>query len=84
MESAAARMAPAPANTSARAPARGADHSEAAERPLAPHLHLVLTDGGFRRDGSFVTQFAHDTAVLAEAWRRTVLTLFVREAWLEE
>ena len=41
------------------------------------HLRLVVTDGAFRRDGSFVTQGAHDAAVLAEAWRRTVLALFV-------
>ena len=43
-----------------------------------PRLHLVLTDGAFRRDGSFVTQFAHDPAVLAGAWRRAVLSMFVR------
>ena len=49
-----------------------------------PHLHLVVTDGGFRRDGSFVTQSAHDAAVLAEVWRRAVLALFVREGWLEQ
>ena len=49
-----------------------------------PHLHLVVTDGGFRRDGGFVTQAAHEPAVLAEAWRRAVLSLFVRQGWLEE
>ena len=49
-----------------------------------PHLHLVLTDGAFRRDGSFVTQWSHDAVVLAEAWRRAVLAMFVREGWLEE
>ncbi|MFM9079159.1 MAG: transposase [Opitutaceae bacterium] len=49
-----------------------------------PHLHLVVTDGAFRRDGSFVTQFVHDASVLAEAWRRAVLALFVREGWLED
>jgi hypothetical protein len=49
-----------------------------------PHLHVVLTDGGFRRDGSFVTQWSHDAVVLAEAWRRAVLAMFVREGWLEE
>ena len=46
-----------------------------------PHLQVVVTDGGFRRDGSFVTQTAHDAAVLAEAWRHAVLALFVRENW---
>jgi hypothetical protein len=49
-----------------------------------PHLHLVVTDGAFRRDGSFVTQTAHDAAVLAELWRRAVLALFVRQDWLEQ
>ena len=49
-----------------------------------PHLHLVVSDGAFRRDGSFVAQAAHDAAVLAEAWRRAVLALFVRQDWLEE
>ena len=49
-----------------------------------PHLHLVVSDGAFRRDGSFVTQTAHEPAVLAEAWRRAVLALFVRQGWLEE
>jgi hypothetical protein len=32
-----------------------------------PHLHLVVTDGAFRRDGGFVTQRSHDAAMLAEA-----------------
>ena len=49
-----------------------------------PHLHLVVTDGAFRRDGSFVTQRSHDAAMLAEAWRRAVLALFVRQDWLEQ
>jgi hypothetical protein len=48
-----------------------------------PHLHLVVTDGAFRRDGSFVAITVHDAAVLAEAWRRAVLALFVRQGWLE-
>ena len=49
-----------------------------------PHLHLVVTDGVFRHEGSFVTQSAHDAAVLAEVWRRAVRALFVRKIWLEE
>jgi hypothetical protein len=49
-----------------------------------PHLHLVVTDGAFRRDGRFVAIPAHDAAVLTEAWRRAVLKLFVRQGWLEE
>ena len=35
-----------------------------------PHLHLLVTDGGFRPDGTFVTWPAHDTARLTEAFRR--------------
>ena len=48
-----------------------------------PHLHLVVTDGAFRRDGSFVALTVHDVAVLTETWRRVVLALFVRQGWLE-
>ncbi len=43
-----------------------------------PHLHQLVTDGGFRRDGTFVTSPAHDTARVTEAFRRAVLRLFVR------
>ena len=43
-----------------------------------PHLHLLVTDSGFRPDGTFVTWPAHDTARLTEAFRRAVLQLFVR------
>jgi len=43
-----------------------------------PHLHLLVTDGGFRPDGAFVSWPAHDTARLTEAFRRAVLRLFVR------
>jgi hypothetical protein len=43
-----------------------------------PHLHLLVTDGGFRSDGTFVSWPAHDTARLTEAFRRAVLRLFVR------
>ena len=43
-----------------------------------PHLHLLITDGGFRPDGTFVSWPAHDTARLTEAFRRAVLRLFVR------
>jgi hypothetical protein len=32
-----------------------------------PHWHLLATDGGFRRDGTFVAALAHDAAVLEEA-----------------
>jgi len=49
-----------------------------------PQLHLVVTAGAFRRDGRFATHFAHYVAVLAEAWRRAVPAVFVREGWLEE
>ena len=49
-----------------------------------PHLHVLVTDGGFRRDGSFIAAPAHDAAVLEEAWRRAVLRWFVEQEWLEE
>jgi hypothetical protein len=45
-----------------------------------PHLHLVVTDGGFRPDGTFVRWPgwpAYDSAALSEAFRRAVLRLFV-------
>ncbi len=31
-----------------------------------PHIHLLVTDGGFRADGTFVPWPAHDTAALTE------------------
>jgi hypothetical protein len=43
-----------------------------------PHLHLLVTDGGFRPDGTFVSWPVHDPARLTEAFRRAVLRLFVR------
>ena len=49
-----------------------------------PHLHVLVTDGGFRRDGGFVAAPAHDPAVLEEAWRRAGLRWFVERDWLEE
>jgi len=45
-----------------------------------PHLHLLVTDGGFRPDGTFVSWPAHDTARLTEAFRRAVWRRFVRVA----
>jgi len=42
-----------------------------------PHIHALVTDGGFRPDGTFVQLPAHSTAVLTEAFRRGVLKLFV-------
>ena len=43
-----------------------------------------MTDGAFRRDGTFVSLPEPDPAVLEEAWRRAVLAEFVRQGWLEE
>ena len=43
-----------------------------------PHIHMLVTDGGFRADGTFVPWPVHDTAALTEAFRRAVLRLFVR------
>jgi hypothetical protein len=49
-----------------------------------PHLHMIVTDGGFRSDGTFVPWPAHDTVRLTEAFRRAVLRLFVRRGILED
>jgi hypothetical protein len=42
-----------------------------------PHVHALITDGGFLPDGTFVSLPVHDTEVLCEALRRAVLKLFV-------
>jgi hypothetical protein len=44
-----------------------------------PHIHALVTDGGFRPDGTFVRLPAHSAEVLAEAFRRGVLKLFVEK-----
>ena len=49
-----------------------------------PHLHLLVTDGGVRPDGTFVSWPAHDTTRLTEAFRRAVLRLFVRLELFDE
>lgn len=49
-----------------------------------PHLHLLVTDGGFRPDGTFVSWPVHETARLTEAFRRAVLRLFVRLELFDE
>jgi hypothetical protein len=49
-----------------------------------PHLHVLMSDGGFRRDGGFVPLPEPDAAVLEALWRRVVLAEFVRRDWLEE
>ena len=49
-----------------------------------PHLHVLMTDGAFRRDGTFVPLPAPEAAVLEELWRRAVLAESVRHGWLEE
>lgn len=49
-----------------------------------PHLHLLVTDGGFRPDGTFVRWPVHDTARLTEAFHRAVLRLFVRLELFDE
>jgi len=48
-----------------------------------PHVHALVTDGGFRPDGVFVPLPAHATDVLAEAFRRAVLALFVERELFE-
>jgi len=49
-----------------------------------PHLHVVMTDGAFQRDGRFVSLGEPDGAVLEGLWQRAVLAEFVRQGWLEE
>ncbi len=49
-----------------------------------PHLHLLVTDGGGRPDGTVVTWPAHEAARLTEAFRRAVLRLFVRLELFDE
>jgi hypothetical protein len=52
-----------------------------------PYLHLVVTGGGFRPDGTFVRWPgwpSHDTVPLTEAFRRAVLRLFVRRGLFDE
>jgi hypothetical protein len=49
-----------------------------------PHLHLLVTDGGCRPDGTFVTWPVHDTARLTEAFRRAALRLVVRLELFDE
>ena len=44
----------------------------------------IVTDGGFRPDGTFVHWPAHDTAKLTEAFRRAVLKLFVQRGIFED
>ena len=48
-----------------------------------PHVHALVTDGGFRPDGTFVSMPAHSTEVLTEAFRRSVLKLFVERELFE-
>lgn len=43
-----------------------------------PHLHLLVTEGGFQPDGTFVSWPVRDNARLTETFRRAVLRLFVR------
>lgn len=50
----------------------------------APHLHLPVTDSGFRPAGTFVAWPVHDTARLTEAFHRAVLRLFVRLELFDE
>ncbi len=47
------------------------------------HPHLLVTDGGFRPDGTFVHLPLHDVTTLTEAFRRAVLRLFVRRELMD-
>ncbi len=48
-----------------------------------PHLHMLVTDGGFRPDGAFVRLPLHDVATLTEAFRRAVLKMFVKREFFD-
>ena len=48
-----------------------------------PHLHLLVTDGGFRSDGTFVHLPLHDVTTLTEAFRRAVLKMFVKRELMD-
>jgi hypothetical protein len=45
---------------------------------------VLLTDGAFRREGTFEPLPVPEPAVLEELWRRAVLGEFVRPGWLKE
>jgi hypothetical protein len=49
-----------------------------------PHPQILVTDGDFRPDGTFVMWPVHDTARLTEAFRRALLRLFVRMQMFDE
>ena len=49
-----------------------------------PHLHVLLTDGAFRDDGTFIASPPHDAVVLEAAWQRAVLAAFVDHGWLDQ
>jgi hypothetical protein len=51
--------------------------------PRRAHLHLLVTDGGFRPDGTFVRPPRHDVATLTEAVRRTVFRMFVKRELID-
>jgi hypothetical protein len=51
--------------------------------PRRAHLHLLVTDGGFRPDGTFVRPPRHDVATLTEAARRTVFRMFVKRELID-
>ena len=46
-------------------------------------MHLLVTDGGFRPDGTFVHLPLHDVATLTEAFRRAVLNMFVKRELMD-
>ena len=48
-----------------------------------PHIHALVTDGGFLDDGTFVPLGLHDTTALTEAFRRSVVKLFVNQELFE-
>jgi hypothetical protein len=49
-----------------------------------PHLHVLMSDGAFRQDGSFVPLPQPEAAVLEGLWQRVALGESVRRGWLEK
>jgi hypothetical protein len=43
-----------------------------------PHLHVLMTDGGYRSDGTWVALPEPEPAALEALWQRAVLAEFVR------
>lgn len=50
---------------------------------MHPHLHVLMTASGFRRDGTWVALPEPEAALLEALWQRAVLAELVRQGWPE-